>query len=818
MLWLVTLPGPQPGSASQWTIYITNDNCPDYTWGFTEEQTRLSFAEIVRAHLDEMTRTDAQRPENRDRYNMAVTQEALCFLERYPERKPELLRRIREGRLFVSPFLNNSLWGFQSLESAIRTLYPARRLDLPMEVAEHIEQPSLPWGMASILAGCGVRWLSVPFYQYDSTFQRLSNPPLFLLEGPDGARLQVVMDPWASLKASYAQGAWLLRDPKRILNQWLPHYQQQGEAYPLSAILASGTHSDISPKSGTQARGFAEAIINYNAQPGDHPRLVNATLPQFCRAVEEAQARRPFLGTLRGCFGHSWDVWPVSLAKYAAQMRAGERAWLAAEALLAVASGEEPKLVEATRASRERAEWCWSMLADHAWNGTGQANQRHNAELRRNWSEELLRLSQSLERQGWAGLGLRESEDALTVFNPLSVPRADLVRLEAPAEPAGLRTQAVIEDGRRVLYFVSPKIAGFGFTTLPWKTAPARPGNKLRATATELESPYYRLKVDPATGGLSSLIHKANGNELVVGATGRTLGQTVYFDGQEHTLAGVTSQVAASGPVLARLKITGTAAGIRVTSLVTVYADLDRVDFDLRVSKPVTTRQERLCHLFPVMRAGAVERFETTGAVIRPRPQPEGDLLPGADTRRFAVQGFVDVSMPGGPGVTIAPLDAFVVRRDLEPLTFEALGNDQNYKEVIRDQHGVREFRFRYALGAHSGPYRGAEAFAWSRSVASPLLAVRGHLPLREQALPGVAVDPARAIATCLKPAEEQGQILRLWETAGQSGPLSLQVHGYRRAMRTDLLERDREELRIANGKVTLELRAHGLAGVRLAP
>ena len=214
----------------------------------------------------------------------------------------------------------------------------------------------------------------------------------------------------------------------------------------------------------------------------------------------------------------------------------------------------------------------------------------------------------------------------------------------------------------------------------------------------------------------------------------------------------------------------------------------------------------------------AFERFETTGAVIRPRPQPEGDLLPGADTRRFAVQGFVDVSMPGGPGVTIAPLDAFVVRRDLEPLTFEALGNDQNYKEVIRDQHGVREFRFRYALRAHSGPYRGAEAFAWSRSVASPLLAVRGHLPLPEQALPGVAVDPARAIATCLKPAEEQGQILRLWETAGQSGPLSLQVHGYRRAMRTDLLERDREELRIANGKVTLDLPAHGLAGVRLLP
>ncbi len=99
---------------SEWTIYVANDNCPDYTWGFTEEQTRQAFADIVRAHLDEMARTDGEAWENRSRYNMAVTQEALCFVERYPERRDELIRRVREGRLFISPFLCNTLWGFSS--------------------------------------------------------------------------------------------------------------------------------------------------------------------------------------------------------------------------------------------------------------------------------------------------------------------------------------------------------------------------------------------------------------------------------------------------------------------------------------------------------------------------------------------------------------------------------------------------------------------------------------------------------------------------------------------------------------------------------
>jgi hypothetical protein len=197
-----------PDDPAAWSVYITNDNCPDYTWGLTEEQTRQAFADIIRGHLDEMNRTDKEPPENQDRYNMAVTQEALCFVEKYPGRKDELVRRIKEGRIFVSPYLCNSLWGFASAEQTIRTFYPARRLErewgIPkIEWAEHIEEPCLPWGTATILAGCGIRWLSNPFYNYDSTFRSLKTPPLFHYEGPDGSKIRVVMDPWACNRSSY---------------------------------------------------------------------------------------------------------------------------------------------------------------------------------------------------------------------------------------------------------------------------------------------------------------------------------------------------------------------------------------------------------------------------------------------------------------------------------------------------------------------------------------------------------------------------------------------------------------------------------------
>ena len=103
-----------------------------------------------------MNRTGAQPPENRDHDSATAFLEIEAFLEHRPGRREELLGRIREGRICVSRFLCNSLWGAQSVEGVLRTFYPARRMEreagIPLEVAEHIGLPLLPWGMASLMA------------------------------------------------------------------------------------------------------------------------------------------------------------------------------------------------------------------------------------------------------------------------------------------------------------------------------------------------------------------------------------------------------------------------------------------------------------------------------------------------------------------------------------------------------------------------------------------------------------------------------------------------------------------------------------------
>lgn len=826
----------QPGAAAQqsqrssdWKIYIANDSCSDYTWGDSEKQTRRDYADVVSAHLDEINKTaaDGQKAENQDHYNLSIAQEALAFAEYYPDRKEELIRRIKEGYIAVEPDFNNSLWGFQSTEGMIRTLYPARRLEadwgLPVnDVAQHIEEPALPWGVAAILAGSGYHWLVAPFLDYDTTFSKLTNPPLFTWEGADGSRIRVIMDKFAAEKANYVQGDYLLRNPNRIASEWLPHYQKL-DGYPLNIILAAGTHGDNHPSRTLLAPLFAQGIESYNAQPGEHATLVNATYPMFCAAVDRAH---PDLPVLRGDFGISWDFWPVTLANYAAAERLGGQEYLSAETLWAVAALANSDAANASRNDRIQAEWDWIMLADHAWNGASDTNRDENARLRWSWGVDLRRRAKQLTDRAWSAAGLTADASHLTVFNPLSWPREDVVRTEVPETVAGVEhegtpipSQIVEEDGKRVLYFVSPKIGAFGFSTFTLTPKPVSAGGVDAVLATEhgMENSRYRLRIDAASGKIDSLVDKTSGHEIVIGS-GNGIGETVFFNGKEHRLENVRTQLVASGPVLARVKTTGFIPedSIEVNSYTTLYSGIDRVEFDIRIHKPVTTEEQRITHTFPVLAAGSVEHVEQMGAIVRPTPAPEGDLLPGADSSRIAVQGFVDASAAGGPGVTITPLEAFGLRQDLGGMTFEALGNDQNYKESNKTQDGQTDFRFRYALRAHSAAYDSATAAQWSRNYTVSLLVSFGQAAVKPR--PQVDLDPARAVATALKPAEQLGTELRIWETAGRSGPVSIGVTGYREAYQTDLLERDLHPVPIVDGKISIELPANGFAAIRIVP
>jgi hypothetical protein len=82
-----------------------------------------------------------------------------------------------------------------------------------------------------------------------------------------------------------------------------------------------------------------------------------------------------------------------------------------------------------------------------------------------------------------------------------------------------------------------------------------------------------------------------------------------------------------------------------------------------------------------------------------------------------------------------------------------------------------------------------------------------------------LGVEPRHVVAFTLKPAEEEGTLLRLWECSGRDCEAEVDVSGLgvlRAACSCDHLERDGQPLPLVDGRVKVSLPARGLASVRL--
>jgi hypothetical protein len=842
------------GHHRPWTIYLLSDVCTDYTWVYHDEEScRADDAELMEAELALAEATRNAPAAQRNHYNTVHAREVEFYLERYPERAATLFEHLRRGTITLNPFFNMAMTCAMSLEELIRQFYPARAWaqehGLDIGYANHQETPTIAWAMATILAGCGINHLVKSILPYECPWaKRLEEPPVFAWEGPDGSCILV-----RRRNEDYVEGNFVLRDLRStntaLHEQILPAYEGQGERYPFSAIALVGCYGDLSPQSKDLPAKKAATIAAYNAQGWEYPRLVNASHKQFWDDVDaQIAARHLQVPVYRGDYGTSWDAWPISLAYDAtAWRRAQERAGVA-DRLAAILSCLDRGWYAAHREELRRGWMNLIYLADHAWNGANDGNRALNAALRRRWQTAAKRAFDAIIADGLAALARRiptGREGRLLVFNSLGWARRGIVRAEG-VDPASritdlatgeaMPTQIVEEGGRPVLYFEAPEVPAVGYRT--FAVRPAGPHTEPTDAAWRfadhgLEGSLYAVKVSPVTGGIVSLYDKTRGRELVDADSPYHLNQCLYLsDGVEHTPQVAEVTQGPCGPLFGQLIVRAALKNIKVTTTITLYTNLDRVDIRNEVEKHPTNEKQELDFAFPFRVPGRQYRFEAPGAIIT----PGAEQRPGAGQAVTAVRHFVDV-FNDGFGVILSQADSYLVEfghrttaeDPLEPdptnstVLSLALGNAIDWHEVTRDQAGATHFTFRYSLRGHGGGFDPVAAvrFGWEDNnelLAVPLSpAQQGDLPPDAHSF--VQVEPDHAVLATLKVAEEEGLIVRLWECAGEETVASVKVSGLgslRAARRTDLLERDGDALPVSDGTTTISVRGRGLAAARL--
>jgi len=433
---------------------------------------------------------------------------------------------------------------------------------------------------------------------------------------------------------------------------------------------------------------------------------------------------------------------------------------------------------------------------------------------------------------------------------PYQVSRVDNPQAARPWAPERFAMGKVDPAVAIEIAFLAEKLPPLGYKTYLVRPCAEAPHFACDCTAFGLllENRYARLRIDAASGQVLSLYDKEIGRELVDPTAIHPFGRLIVRssetgrveDGQVREIA-----IVQHGPVFSTVRMSGETPGCpRWTEEITLYHLVKRIEVAVRILRDSTPMLE-LYLPFPFQVESPNFRFEATNSVI----EPTRDQLPGSNTDYYAVQHWADVS-GGDWGITWTPVDTpmtefgglwpgyvsgahhgvtppgygheFLKAGDLRKGHIYSLVMYSNFRtNFINSRPG--EMLVRYALGAHAGDWRAGRAREFGWNAANPPVAVWMKGPKPGTLPPSASfcqVEPSNAMLLALKRAEDgDGFIVRLLETEGHAAEASVRLPGIelRRAYETDVVERNRGPLTVADGAVTVSLKPWGIATVRVA-
>ncbi len=861
------------GNHRPWKIYVLSDVCTDYIWVYDDEaEMRKDDSDLMEAEID-MARATRHLPSyNRNRYNLVHSREVEFFFERFPQKSTELLERIRNDDFTFNPLLNMCLTQIMGIEDSIRQLYPARNLALREQLdigyANHQETPSMGWGFASVLAGSGISHLVSGILPYECPWAvRLEEEPIFNWEGPDGKQILV-----RRYNKGYDESRFLLKGlqytSSNLHEAIIPEYHRLSDSYKFNAIGLVGCYSDLAVHSKTMPAIKSASIISYNNQGWDYPRLINASHKLFWDDIDKQISTRSIaVPVYRGDYGTTWDTWPASLAKYAALWRRAQERAVAADMCCALAGIFNPDWFESNRARLNEGWMNTLYLADHAWNGWPESNRIQNAVLRNRWQASANSNLDFVIGNGLAAVAKNlpsNSKQRLMVFNTSGWLRTSMARTEIKhANPQvvdistgeSVACQISKEHNRTYLSFISNDVPSAGY-----KVYELLPGAKKQqfqpccsVNGNTIENSFYAIEVSSVTGGITSIYDKIRKRQLVDRDSPYHINQCLYFSETdpeadadfpndsfkhyskpvEHRAKSASCKAGANGPVFGELVVTSSFLTIKLTTTITLYSTIDRIDIRNDLDKTPTSEKQELNFTFPFKVPNRRYRVETPGCML----DPENDMRPGAGMSNTSVRHVLDIYNEDF-GVLLSQTDSFllefghrttmedVLRPDPTNSTVISLAmhNCIDWNEVNRTQNNESQAVFRYSIAGHAGGYDPVRAIHFGREDNNELIVrtvsknQKGELPEKSHSF--ISTDNDNAILVCFKKAEEDGFIARLWNCSDHGISATVRLNGigeFRRAEHTDLIERNQSEMTIVDNAVTQTFNRYEVATIRFS-
>lgn len=456
-----------------------------------------------------------------------------------------------------------------------------------------------------------------------------------------------------------------------------------------------------------------------------------------------------------------------------------------------------------------------------------------------------------------------DAKRPVLVFNSMSFERFEVVCVEASfAEWEGVQSVAVL-DGRgktrpssvsaeerypdaslrrAAISFLPHDVPAFGYSLYRIETggSGASPPGTAIAQDNVLENEFYRITVDPSHGGISSLVMKSSGKELIAAGVGfgnELIAEVeddpnpeglIHLTGEKHrssTFTGVSVQ-AHSDPLGATLTITGPFQDCTRIQEITLRPGQRRIDFRTTL-EDFSGGDILLKTSFPLAIdwGKASIDYETPYATTK---RPEGHF--GAQTWVDCGDGEVGAALmnhgPAGYWVEDGRLELVIMRSYRNSLGYQKSGFDHHglpeYEHSTQMRLGAEHGRnvFEYALLPHAGGWREAGVVESAHSFNQRLPALleeagSGPWPPEQGFL---SVEPAGFEIVTIKEAEESDSlVLRGYETAGQRTEVTLRLPAMVKSAWLGGLREDKERrLQVREGTVRFDCRPHQIVTLML--
>ncbi len=781
-------------------------------------------------------------------YSETFWQLNVC-LELHPEVTDQIFDLMRQNRWEVSGDYANMLTGLCSSEALDRLTLDSRKLanrggfELNSVVLDDV--PSTVGSLPMVLAHSGIKYF-IEGANNDRAPYAGQVPNPFYWEGADGSR--VLAD--ITSKPGYAGANNLLPSVSRAMEQlplWLSRFETN--TYPYDAALINGAYSD-----NREVQDWLPKVVNQWNSEWAYPKMIFAQPEDFYGYILKNFPDK--IPVLKTDFGDWWADGAGSAAFETALSRRAEERAVTAEILHSLSS-----IMTGADYPRTNFDELWQNILlynEHTWGAAGSIHSPHADQTVKQWQVKAQYAydadaeSSNLLDSGMSQLAAMVPASDLVVFNPLNWSRKAVVKTDAAGAVQDMKTKEVyycqkLPEGGNC--FIANDLPSVGYRTYQQAAITDIPPDAVQISGNTIENKFYRVTLNPQTGGIASIYDKQLGRELVDNHSEYDLGELIYVTGGKGTYAihsdlvnlppphfeyhpqtGVKIE-SINGPVFGELDSESTAMNFpKITMRVRLYKDVKQLDLIYELDKTETLDVEAAYLAFPFApdpRQGGLW-LDYPDEIT----EPLKDQHTSACRDWYAVQRWlavsdgddtVELSSLDAPLFTIGEMTASTWPREI-PVhrghVFAYIMNNYWHTNYKASQGG--HFVFRYSLTSSAGEFSKRDAVVAGWNMYCPAVAAKGQQndkPLFSAAADSlVGVSPLDLPLSTIKGAEDgNGFVFRCCDYSGDGGTLKLALpKPASAAVKCNLVETDEGEAKGHGKHVSAPLEPYAPASVRV--